>query len=97
MDRSESTNPIANDTRSADRLAKLILRYPGLDFEPLVEHVTAFESPEAFEDLFNHVILTLSVHLKHDEFEGRYLGRMIEEISQFRDAVRKMRGAGSWA
>ena len=56
---------------ATERLAKLMLRYPGPDFEPLVEHVTAFESPEAFEDLFNHVILTLSVHLKHDEFEGR--------------------------
>ncbi len=95
--KSESSNLVANETQAAERLAKLLYRYPGLDFEPLVEHVTAFESPEAFEDLFNQVILTLSAHLKHDEFESRYLGRMIGEVSQFRDALRKMRGADSWA
>ncbi len=90
-------NANERNPHATERLAKLLNQYPGLDFEPLLEHVTAFESPEAFEDLFNHLILTLSAHLKHDEFEGRYLGRLIGEVSQFRDALRKMRGAGSWA
>lgn len=90
-------NANERNPHATERLAKLLHQYPGLDFEPLLEHVTAFDSPEAFEDLFNHLILTLSAHLKHDEFEGRYLGRLIGEVSQFRDALRKMRGAGSWA
>ena len=77
-------------------LLDLLQSYPQYNFTPLVELVTTLP-PDGYEAFFNQVAELICRHMQDEEWDGKYLTRVLQELFRFRDAFRGMRGGESWA